>query len=99
MQDLMIELNSHRKMLNTAITELRKRGQAKAEAEKNYRVALQQEILKLRAEGYPATLINDLARGKKEIAELKMQRDIAETMWESAMQKIYQCKLEMGIIE
>lgn len=56
-------------------------------------------MLKLRAEGIPVTILGDLCRGDEEIANLKMQRDIAETEHESALQKIYATKLNIGIIE
>lgn len=47
MQDLVTELNIHRNNLNKAIKELKERGQAKAKAERDYRVELSKEILKL----------------------------------------------------
>ena len=99
MQDLLNELNHHRGNLNLAIKELNVRGRNKAEAEKNYRVALAKEMLRLRTEGTPVTIINDLCRGNEHIATLKMQRDIAETLWESAMQAIYAFKLNIDIIQ
>jgi len=98
MQDLVNELNQYRHNLNKAIEELKKRGQVKAKAERDYRVELAKEILKLRAEGIPVTIINDLARGNEKIAALKMQRDIAESLYESNMQYIYSCKLNIDIV-
>lgn len=99
MQDLLNELNLHRGNLNLAIKELKARGQAKAEAEKNYRVELAKEMLRLRAEGTPVTIISDLCRGNEKIATLKMKRDIAETLYDSAMQAIYNYKLNIDIIQ
>lgn len=99
MQQLVIELDKQRKTLTNAIKILKQRGIDKAETEKNYRIAVAKEILRLRDEGIPVTIISDLVRGDKNIAELKMKRDIAETMYESCLQKIYQTKLELGIIE
>ena len=99
MQDLINELNLHRGNLNLAIKELKTRGQAKAKAERDYRVALAGTILELRAEGNPVTIINDLARGNKEIAELKMKRDIAESLYDSCYQAIYNYKLNIDIIQ
>ena len=99
MQDLMIELNEHRETLTKAIKILKQRGKEKAESERNYRVELQKEILRQRDAGTPVTIISDICRGKEEIADLKMKRDIAESLYESAMQKIYQTKLEIDIIQ
>ena len=99
MQDLQKEMRELRNTLTLAITELKKRGREKAKAEMDYRVALQKKMLLERNKGTPVTIISDICRGDEGIAELKMQRDITETFYETALQKIYQCKLEIGIIE
>lgn len=99
MQDLYIELSTLRNDLAKAITILKERGQAKAIAERDYRVAVAKEILKLRDDKIPVTIINDLVRGNEDIANLKLNRDIAETLYESAMQYIYSNKLNIGIVE
>lgn len=99
MQDLMIEMRELRNTLTLAINELKKRGREKAKAEQDYRVALAKEILVQRDAGMPVTIISDICRGKAEIAKLKFERDFAETLYETCLQKIYQCKIEMGIIE
>lgn len=99
MQDLQIELKKLREKLDTAITELKKRGQAKAQAEHDYRVALAKEILLQRSDGVPVTVISDICRGKEEIAKLKLERDVAETLYESCMQAIYSCKINMDLVQ
>lgn len=99
MQDLLVEINYHRKTLRDAIGQLRARGRKKAEAERDYRIALAKEILMQREKGIAVTIISDICRGNVKIATLKMERDIAETLYESAMQAIYQNKLEISIIE
>jgi len=99
MQDLLSELNHNRWVLKEAISQLKLRGQKKAEAEKDYRIALAKEILLQREAGMPVTIIGDICRGKEEIALLKMERDISETLYDTAMQAIYQSKLEISIIE
>jgi hypothetical protein len=99
MQDLMIEMRELRNTLTIAINELKKRGRDKAKAEQEYRIALAKEILIQRDAGMPVTIISDICRGKAEIAKLKFERDFAETLYETCLQKIYQCKIEMGIIE
>lgn len=99
MQDLINELNHHRQSLNYAIKELGVRGQAKAKAERDYRVALAKKMLELREKGTAVTIISDLCRGDEEIARLKMERDIAESLYESNMQYIYSTKLNIDIIQ
>lgn len=98
MQDLMNALDEERQTLSQAIAILKERGINKARAERDYRIALAQEELRLKAEGYPATLINDLSRGNERVAELRMERDIAEALYETCQQKIYQSKKEIDIL-
>ena len=45
-------------------------------SERNYRVALAKKMLELRTEGMQITILSDIARGDKIIAELKLNRDI-----------------------
>ena len=98
MQDLMMQMSRLQNKLNLAIRELKKRGISKAKAEAEYRTALAEKILIERDKGTPVTIINDVCRGDREIAKLKMERDIAETLYESCLQAIYATKLEMNII-
>ncbi len=98
MQDLMIQMNTLKNKLNLAIKELKTRGISKAKAEAEYRTALAEKILIERDKGTPVTIINDVCRGDREIAKLKMERDIAETLYETCLQAIYATKLEMNII-
>lgn len=98
MQSLQAELNNLRNDLNKAITIIRERGKNKAIAERDYRVAVAKEILILRDKGVPVTIINDLVRGNESIANLKLNRDIADTLYESNMQYIYSTKLNIDIV-
>lgn len=99
MQDLIEQRNKAIKTMQSALELLPKRSKEYAEAEKNYRVELRKEMLFLRNDGYPATLVSDLARGKKEIAELKEKRDIAESLMKSANEAINVYKIEVKLIE
>lgn len=99
MQDLINELNEYRHNLNRAIDEIKARGKAKAEAERDYRVELAKKILELRAGGTPVSIINDLARGDEKIASLKMKRDIEESLYDSNMQRIYECKINIDWLQ
>lgn len=57
-----------------------------AEAERAYRRALAGKITQLRADGQPATLAADLARGDEHVAALRYRRDVAEGLVEAARQ-------------
>jgi hypothetical protein len=98
-QDLQIELKKYRDKLDKAITELKNRGQKKAQAEHDYRIALAKEILLQRSDGVPVTVISDICRGKEEIAKLKLERDVLETLYESCMQAIYATKINIDLIQ
>jgi hypothetical protein len=57
-----------------------------AAAERAYRLALAEEIVKLKAEGVAWSSTADLARGDKRVADLRYARDIAEGVREAAAQ-------------
>jgi hypothetical protein len=99
MQDLINELNEYRQNLDRTIGNLETRGKIKAKAERDYRIALAKKILELRANGIPVSIINDLARGDEKIANLKMKRDIEESLYESNMQRIYECKINIDWLQ
>ena len=98
MQDLVMQMRVLQDKLNLAQRELKKRGISKAKAEAEYRIALAEKILIERDNNVPVTIINDICRGDRKIAKLKMERDIADTLYESCLQAIYATKLEMNII-
>ena len=57
-----------------------------AEKEHAYRKALATRIAELHADGTAWTACGDLARGDERVAQLRMERDIAEGVKEAAMQ-------------
>jgi chorismate mutase len=83
---------SHR--INKATKEIYKMAKQKAETEYRYRQALAQEIAKLKADNTPVTLIADLARGN--VAELKLQRDLADAMFKSAIESLRALQSELS---
>lgn len=80
--------------IRKATTEIYKMAKEKANTEYEYRKALGQEIAKLRAEGMQATLIPDVARGNT--SELKLQRDMADTMFKSAIESLRAIQAELS---
>ncbi len=99
MQNLYIELQNKRKELNKAIELARQRGEEVALAEREYRKELAKEILIQRDKGTPVTIINDICRGNKKIADLKLERDTKEVLYKSANERIQATKLELRLIE
>jgi hypothetical protein len=65
-----------------------------AESERDYRKALQIEIIKLRDEKVQATLIPDISRGIT--SELKFKRDLAEARYKSARDRLEAIQSQMN---
>lgn len=93
------ELQQKIQMLDVAVKELRNRGTAFSQAERDYRVALRKAILEERSKGTPVTIISDICRGRDDIAQLRFERDCAETLYRSALEYINAVKLQIKIIE
>lgn len=86
-------------VMETALKELGLRGKKFADAERLYKIAMRVEILKLRDEGQPATLVLQLCYGTPSIAKLRYERDLSETMYKSALEAINVFKLKIRIME
>jgi len=97
--ELWQELEQKRNELNTSIKLLRSNGEKLAQSEHDYKVALSQEALKLKAEGMAVGMINLVVYGVKEVAQLRLKRDIAQTMYDANQEHINVMKLQMRIIE
>lgn len=70
----------------TAEQELRTASREFAEKEERYRIALAKEIVRQHAAGVAWSAAADLARGDKEVARLRRERDIAEGVREAQQQ-------------
>lgn len=99
MADLVTEIMDKSRMLDVAISELKRRGQKYAEAERDYRVALAKQMLTERDNGMPVTIISDICKGKSEIAQLRFNRDCAEVLYKSAMEAINSMKLQIRLMD
>lgn len=84
---------------NKLIESLKKYGRQKAEAEKEYQTVLSQEVLKERDKGTAIGVISLTVKGFKNVAEKRLERDIAESMYEVIQEKININKLEMRILD
>lgn len=97
--DLYNELNYKTKMLDTAVRELKSRGIAYAQAERDYRVKKAEAILEERAKGTAATITIDIVKGRKDVSRLCFERDCAEVMYRSALEAINAIKLQLRLLE
>jgi hypothetical protein len=98
-QDLIIEMQNKVAMLDKALQQLGNRGRTFAQSEMDYRIALAQKIVTERDKGVPVTIISDICRGDRNIAKLKFERDVAETVYKSALEAINAYKLQIRILE
>ena len=96
--DMFNEMEEKTRLLDASLNALGRRGRAYAEAEQKYKVALSKQILVERNNGVPVTIISDICRGNKEIALLRFERDVAETVYKAAMEAINVYKLEVNIL-
>ena len=99
MSDLWEEIRLEQKLLDRAVAELKPRGRAKAQTEYEYKMALSKRLTELRARGEPVTHLADIARGMPDIAELRLKRDLACSLYEIAQEAINVQKLKIRIIE
>ena len=97
--DLINELNRMSRQLTESIKRLADNGRALAEAERDYKIRLHQEVLALRDKKTAVTLINLIVYGVREVAELRFKRDIAQTLYNTNLEHINATKLQLRILE
>lgn len=97
--DLLNELQQKIKELDISIRSLRTSGSDYAKAERDYKILLRQECLKLRDEGMAIGMIDKTAYGIPSVAEARFHRDVCETMYKANMEEINSIKLQMRLIE
>ena len=97
--DLYSELQNKTRQLEISIRQLRKSGTDYAEAERNYKVLLRTECLKLRDEGMAIGMIDKTCYGIPAVAEARFKRDVAEAVYKANMEAINSIKLQMRLIE
>lgn len=97
--DLMEELDIKTQQLDKSIKELRISGTNYAQAEKDYKVLLRQECLKLRDDGMAIGMIDKTCYGIPSVAEARFKRDVAEAVYKANLEAINSIKLQLRIIE
>ena len=97
--DLITRIQNLIQELNSYVTGLQNWGIKRANAEKEYQIVLAQEVLKERDKGTAIGIIDKTCKGKKEVAEKRLERDIAEVMYEVSQEKINATKLELRLLD
>jgi hypothetical protein len=98
-QELYTEMEALRKQLSASIKELRKNGTDLAQKERDYKVLLRQEILKLRDEGMAVGIIDKICYGIPLVADKRFERDVAQTVYEANKEAINSLKLQIRIVQ
>lgn len=99
MMDLYEEIQRLMNELTASIRKLRDNGAKLAEAERDYKITLRQEALKLRAGDMPVTLINNVIYGIDEVAEKRFKRDVEQANYDANKEHINVTKLKLRILE
>lgn len=97
--DLITERNIKQKQLDKAILDLRGNGSSYAEAERDYKILLRTECLKLRDEGMAIGMIDKTCYGIPSVAEARYRRDIAQTIYQANQEAINSLKLQLRLID
>lgn len=98
MIDPISEVWRRSEMLEVALKECKTRGQAAADAERVYRIKLAEKMLFLREQGIPATMVGDIARGDKTVAQLKFERDCAQVVYDNAQEAVMVYKKQIDVL-
>ena len=97
--DLYGDLQRKTQHLEYSIRSLRENAKKYAQAEKEYRIILRKECLKLREEGYPVGVIDKVVYGIESVAAARFKRDIAEETLNANKEAINSIKLQLRLID
>ena len=97
--ELYTELQAKTQQLDKSIKQLRTSGTEYAKAERDYKVLLRQECLKLRDDGMAIGMIDRTCYGIPSVAEARFKRDVAEAVYKANLEAINSIKLQMRLLE
>jgi hypothetical protein len=97
--DLISQLNNKINELHSLTQMLGNYGERYANAEHDYKVEIAKEVMRLKEAGNAATLINLIVYGQKEVAQLRLKRDLADVMYQGCLEQINSAKLIIRVLE
>ena len=87
--ELIIEMEKLLRELQVKIKEMKLRGIKAAEAERDYKIALSKEAIRMKIElDYPVTLIDKAVHGSDAVAQLRFKRDIQKHNYDDTSEEI-----------
>lgn len=96
---LIDEIQNTYDLLSQSIKALKRTSEAYAKAEKEYKILLRQECLKLRDEGMAIGMITITCYGIPAVAEARFKRDIAEANYKACNEAIQAYKLQLRLMD
>ena len=94
--EIMKELTAKNHELTAKNTELLRLTDVAASAKRDFLIAFAQGITRLKIEGSSVTLIRDLAKGEKIIAELQYKSDVADGVLFACRERIKDIREQIG---
>ncbi|MFK0524794.1 hypothetical protein ACINKY_21575 [Paenibacillus illinoisensis] len=91
------EIHAASQRLGKSADALFKLGKEKAEAERDYRSMLAQEMLRLKSEGMAATLITDIAKGN--VSDYLFKRDFTEATFKAGIEAADAIKVQVSALQ
>lgn len=95
---IMNKIESAKIALQKGNDELKTIGVKKANAERIYKIALRQELLKLRLDKQPVAIIQDLAKGEDAISQLRLERDLMENSYTVCLEAMRNTRQEIEVL-
>lgn len=97
--ELIDEMKNYLDLCEQSIKSLKRTGHARAETERDYKVLLRQECLKLRDSGTAIGMIELTCYGIPSVAEARFNRDVADTNYTANLEAINFYKLKCRLLD
>jgi len=85
---IMLGMSQKNLLLQSKNEELLALSEKKAQAERDYNVAVAKKTLQLKADGHAITLINTICKGDKIVSDLKYAYDIADGVHRACLESL-----------
>ena len=97
--DLVSEIHAKTQLLERSINQLRHSCREYAQAERDYKILLRQECLKMRDDGMAIGMIEKTCYGVPSVADARFRRDMAEGVYKANFEAINSIKLQLRLLE
>lgn len=97
--DLYLQLEAKQLEMEKSVKLLRKTGEARAEKERDYKMLLSVETLKLREQGMPVGMIDKVVYGLPNVAKARFERDVADVTYSANQDHYNAIKLQIRILD